>query len=252
MKSSIMASKIKKPLLFITAIIILLVIWHIAAVIIDDNFVLPSIEKTFSALIEVLSDGTSFLLILGTISRVVLALIIGFILGALLGYLSYKFESFALIITPMLSIIKSTPIASIIILFWFVIDGYSLPILVSVLMILPLVCENVTAGFRAIDPKLIEVCSVFDLSPITRFRILIFPSVVRYVAPVLITSIGITWKAEVAAEIIGYVSNSIGSAINDARSSFISRDVFAWTVIIIILSMLLEQLTKYLLRRVIK
>jgi NitT/TauT family transport system permease protein len=128
-------------------------------------------------------------------------------------------------------------------------SGDALPIVIAFLMVMPIIMQNLLDGFDAIDRELLEVCRVFELSFFKKMKILIAPTLLKYFIPAVITATGLAWKSEIAAEIIAYTKNSIGEKINDAKYFYESPTVFAWTVIIIFMSILLETITKYLLRR---
>jgi NitT/TauT family transport system permease protein len=50
-----------------------------------------------------------------------------------------------------------------------------------------------------------------------------------------------SWKAGIAAEVIALPSRSIGEALYQAKIFFSAPEMFAWTLAILILSVLLEQ-----------
>jgi NitT/TauT family transport system permease protein len=54
-------------------------------------------------------------------------------------------------------------------------------------------------------------------------------------------SLGISWKAGIAAEIIGIPSGSIGQMFYNAKIYFNTVDLFAWTVIVVLVSVLFEK-----------
>ena len=54
-------------------------------------------------------------------------------------------------------------------------------------------------------------------------------------------SLGISWKAGIAAEIIGIPAGSIGRMFYDAKVYFNTVDLFAWTVIVVVISVLFEK-----------
>jgi NitT/TauT family transport system permease protein len=80
-------------------------------------------------------------------------------------------------------------------------------------------------------------------------RVLVIPQLVRYLIPAIVTATGLAWKSEIAAEIIAYTRNSIGQNINDAKFNMDSPTVFAWTIIVIALSIILELIAKLIMRR---
>ena len=62
------------------------------------------------------------------------------------------------------------------------------------------------------------------------------------------TGIGIGWKAGIAAEVLGLPKNSIGKALYNAKIYLEMPDLFCWTAVIILLSLLFEKLAALLLR----
>ena len=76
-----------------------------------------------------------------------------------------------------------------------------------------------------------------------------FPTLLKYFIPAFITAAGLAWKSEIAAEVIAYTKNSIGGNISDANVIFDTPTAFAWTLVVIIFSIIIEVLTKFLLSR---
>jgi NitT/TauT family transport system permease protein len=116
-------------------------------------------------------------------------------------------------------------------------------------MVMPIVWQNTLDGFASVPKELIEVADLFDLPFRRRFKVLVFPVLSSYIFPAVITSVGLAWKSEIAAEIIAYTRSSIGMYINDAKSLMMTPTVFAWTAVIVIMSIALESVTKKALRR---
>ena len=115
---------------------------------------------------------------------------------------------------------------------------------------MPIIWQNLLDGYSAIDKNLIELADVYEFSYSKRLKLLVFPTLKKYLIPALITASGLAWKAGIAAEIIAYTKNSIGQGINDAKYNMETATVFAWTLVVIVLSIALEKTTKYFLRRV--
>jgi NitT/TauT family transport system permease protein len=175
--------------------------------------------------------------------------VLGIVLGIAVAILCHRFSLVKTILSPIISVIRSTPVASFIVLLWVMLDGNMLTITVAFLMVMPIVWQNTLDGFASIPKELVEVAQVYELSLKRRYEILVFPVLSRYIFPAIITSVGLAWKSEVAAEIIAYTKDSIGMHINDAKSLLLTESVFAWTIVIIVTSICLEMLLKKLLGR---
>jgi len=246
-KASLPYFKILKPII---SIVFILSIWEVAALIVNDEFFLPDILKTTESLFKILFSGTFFKVIFTALYRVGAGLILGIFLGIILATLCHKFDFLSTIFSPLISIMKATPVACIIVLLWIRMSYTEIAVFVVVLMILPIVWQNVYDGYKSIDNSLIEVTNVFELTRLQRFRILIIPSILSYLLPAIITSVGLAWKAEIAAEIM--TNSNIGRLIYDYKTvSYDTASIFAWTVIIVSLSIIFEKVTKCFLGRLI-
>lgn len=238
-----------KVLKTILSAIIVLSIWEIAALLINDAYFLPDILQTSKALIKIISSRSFFEVVFTSVYRVFSGLFYGIAAGTVLAGICYKFDIVNSIISPIISIMKATPVACIIVLLWVSLNYTELAIFVVILMVLPIVWQNVYEGLKAVDDQLNEVTKVFELTKFQRLKVLVVPSVLSYLLPAIITSVGLAWKAEVAAEIMS--NSNMGRLIYDFKTvSYDTASIFAWTVIIVTLSIVFEKVTKMLFGRV--
>lgn len=226
-------------------------LWQIAALIINNSFLLPDIPETLSALLGIISEGGGefFFAVFLTLLRVLCGLVLGIAIGIALAVLSHHISAVRALISPMISVIKSTPVASFIIILWIMLSGDTLAIFVAFLMVMPIIWQNLMDGYDAIDGDLIEISTVYQLSFKTKMRVLVIPTLLKYLVPAIITSVGLAWKSEIAAEIIAYTRNSIGQHVNDAKYFMDYASVFAYTIVVIVLSIIFEKVAKFLLLR---
>lgn len=224
-------------------------IWELVALCVDNSYFLPHVPETLSALIKLFSIDNFIVYILTSLLRVAIGLILGIVFGVIFATVSHILPLSNSLISPIISIMKATPIAAIILILWFTFTDASLAVFVVFLMVTPVVWQNVYDAYSSISKDMLEVCDVFEFSYFKRLRLLIFPTVTKYLIPAVITSIGLAWKAEIAAEIMTY--SNIGRSIQDFKTlSYDTASVFAWAIIIVALSLILENLTKYFLRRI--
>lgn len=247
-----MNKTLNKVLRYLLPAVFWLGVWELAALAVGSKFLLPDIAATAVALWEVVSSEGFFLTVLMTLLRVCCGLALGIAAGILLAFAAHRFPAVKHLLTPLISVIKSTPVASFIIILWIMLSGDMLTVFIAFLMVLPIIWQNLMNGFAAIDRDLDEVCRVFEFSYFKKLRVLILPTLMGYFIPAVITSVGLAWKSEIAAEIIAYTKNSIGQNINDAKFYFDTPTVFAWTLIVILLSIALERITGYAARRIKK
>lgn len=242
-------TKSKKYIYTILSVLVWVGVWWVASLLVGNRFFLPSPLHTIEALFELVGTLRFYNVVLLTLLRVLVGLLIGVLLGIALGILCHRFSSIFRFINLPISVIKATPVASFIILLWVLLSGDSLAILVSVLMVLPIVFQNTVDGFSSVSKDLIEVATLYKFSFAEKLKVLYLPVIQKFIYPAIITSVGLAWKAEIATEIIAYTRNSIGQNINDAKTALLTPTVFAWTLIIVIMSILLEYIAARLLRR---
>lgn len=228
-----------------------LALWELCAYMLDLSFIFPGAIETIKALGRLAITSTYWKIIFLSMLRIFLGLILGVILGIIFALIYQFFPFLRSFISTGMTVTKSTPVASIIMVLWVVmINGSrSLPAVISLLMVAPIIWQNLCDGFTSIDNQLGEVCEVFTFSRKRRLKLLVLPQLVKYFVPAFLTSIGLAWKSGIAAEIISYTKNSIGKNIFDAKNYFEGDVMLAWTLSVIILSICFEYLIKFFLRR---
>ena len=137
--------------------------------------------------------------------------------------------------------IKSTPVASFVNLALIFISSRYLSVLMGFLMVLPLLYTNVLTGLKGTDKKLIEMARVFRMKKSARIRAIYLPAAYPNFLSACALALGLSWKAGIAAEVIGLPDRSTGEALYQAKIFFSTPELFAWTLAIILLSVALEQ-----------
>ena len=162
------------------------------------------------------------------------------LLGIFLAILTHRIAILRDLVTPLMTVIKATPVASFIVLLLIWIGSDKVPSIITFLIVLPVIWTNIDEGLGQQDPKLCEVAKVFGFSAVKKLRLLTIPSVRPYFLSACRSSFGLAWKAGVAAEIIAMPRETVGTMIGQAKLYLNTEEMFAWTLTVIILSLLLE------------
>jgi NitT/TauT family transport system permease protein len=93
------------------------------------------------------------------------------------------------------------------------------------------------------------MAKVYRLSRWQKLRHLYLPSMRPFFSAAALSSIGLAWKAGIAAEVICRPQFSMGRELYESKIYLEMPDLFAWTIAVILLSMALEQLFRRLLAR---
>lgn len=173
----------------------------------------------------------------------------GITVGALLALLTARFTVAEQLLSPLLKTVRATPVASFIILalVWLATD--TLPAFISFLMVVPIVWANVDKGLRQTDRRLLEMARLFRLGKGRTLLHVWIPSVMPYFLTACTTALGLAWKSGIAAEVICRPDNSIGRLLQTAKLHLETAEVFAYTIAVIALSLVLERLLWALAKR---
>lgn len=226
-----------------------IVIWHILALHIDKEVFLPTPSKVFSVLInDLLPTATFRLSVILTLKNIALGFIIGIFLGlifAILASLSIFLE--ALIWLPV-KVIKSVPVASFVILSLLWIDSKDLAIFIPAIIVFPNIYTNTLTGIKETSSKLIDMAKVFNIPFFKRIFSIYVPNTLPYFLSASSIAVGMAWKSGVAAEVIGLAKNTIGNELYKAKLYFMTAELFAWTIVIVALSIICEILIQLLIK----
>jgi len=245
-------SKSIKIFLNFSILIFWIFIWEVLFKAIGQEILIVSPKDVFFN-VFVLSGKISFWkTIFFSTSRIILGFTLAVALGVFLASLSAKFKAFLWFIKPLFTVIKSTPVASFVVLTLVFIKSAYLPIFISFLMVLPIVWNNVLEGIRKVDTKLIDLGKVFKFSKFTYLFKIYVPSVFPYFSSAIATGLGFAWKSGIAAEIIANTKLSIGSEIYDSKIYLDTLNLFSWTLVVVIMSLLLEKIISALFCRMTK
>ena len=243
------AEKIRRYVYPPLALLLTLIVWEGAARIADVRFFFPTVTDTATALFSLFGTAKFWRTILLSLSRVLLGWIAGVAIGAVLVFFAKRFAFFGTWTRGLMSVLKSTPVASFILVLWFFIGSDAVPPFIAAVMSAPVVYQNLWDAEGALDPKLGEVTEVFGFSRFAKIRYYYLPAAVGFLIPAAVTSAGLAWKAGIAAEVIAYTKNSIGREIYEAKNYFQGDAVFAWTLTVIVLSLILEKAILFLGRK---
>ncbi len=116
-------------------------------------------------------------------------------------------------------------------------------------MVLPVIYTNVLQGIDGADPKLLEMASVFRMPFFRKVRYIYIPSVLPALVSAASVSLGFCWKSGIAAEVIGLPTGSIGEKLYEAKLYLMTGELFAWTAVIVLVSVVFEKLVMLLIRK---
>lgn len=164
------------------------------------------------------------------------------VLAVALAALAARLRWVRELLSPLVAVVKAVPVVSFIILALIFFSSENLSLLISALMVFPPVYLNVLEGIGHTDVQLLEMARVFRVPLSRQLRGIYLPAVLPYFRSAVSLGLGLCWKSGAAAEVIGLPAGSIGEALYTAKVYFQTGDLFAWTAVIVAISVLFERL----------
>lgn len=243
-----MSVKKQKPALVAGSVIFWIAVWHFGALAINKKLILkiPLPFETFKEFISLCGEKSFWQTVGVSVAHILLGFVLGAVLGVVFGLLSEKYLVFRAFTSPVHHLVKTVPVAALIILAWLWIPSSVLPSFISFLMVLPIVWSHTSSGVAAIDGKLVEMARVYSLSKRDIFFKVKLPLVSPFLRAGCTTALSIAWKSGVAAEVISSPTGSLGALLNGAKTSINYTRVFAVTLTVVLLSVAFEKILKLL------
>lgn len=217
-----------------------LIIWQAASMIIRNSIVFVGPAEVLNSLWNLLPTQEFWLSIASSFLKISLGFLSAFLMGILLGCISFRIPVLRELLEPLMLLCKAVPVASFVILALIVIGSGNLSILISFIIVLPVIFTNTLTGLENADPKLVEMAKVFHMHPWKRIRYIYWPTLSNQLASGCKVALGMSWKSGIAAEVIGVPASSIGEKLYMAKIYLNTADLFAWTVVILLLSAFFE------------
>lgn len=243
---------VKRIVRYSLVALIWLLLWQIAAQLVNKPLLLPSPMAVGVHICELCLSSSFYRVIGSSLGRVVAGIAIGVIFGALAGLLTAFSELARAFFSPALAIIKSTPVACFIFLIVLWVSRDIAPVIISAMIVTPIVWSNVETGILNADKALLEMARVYKMSRWKKIRHIYLPTIYPYFFASMRSSVGMAWKAGIAAEVLLFPLVSIGRMISDSKILLETTDLFAWTVVVVILSVIIEKLMVVLFSAIAK
>ncbi|MBR3294189.1 MAG: ABC transporter permease subunit [Oscillospiraceae bacterium] len=232
---------VKKLKRFLLALVFWLGLWFALSVLIRQELLLPSPWQVLRRLLALAGTRSFWRMTGSSILRVLIGIVSAALLGVLLAFLTHCSRLAHTLLAPLMTLVKSTPVASFIVLALVWIGRDLVPVFITGLIVLPVVWGNMSEALVSMDPKFLELAKVYRMPRLRILRRITLPSVLPSFRAALSTSLGLGWKAGIAAEVLTVPKQSVGRMIYESKLYLETTDLFAWTVTVVVLSLIIER-----------
>ncbi len=232
----------RKGLKKIFILIFWLAVWQAVSFFMDNSLVFSGPVEVAEALSRLVPTAAFWKTIGISLGKIGGGFCLALVFGILIGGLSYRFSFLGELLSPVISLMKTVPVASFVILALIWMGSSRLSVLIVFVVALPVIALNTQAGLKSVDPQLLEMADIFRIRGMKRFWYLYRPAAAPFFLNACRLAVGMSWKAGVAAEVIGVPAFSIGEQLYNAKIYLETADLFAWTAVVLALSYFCEKL----------
>lgn len=222
--------------------------WMLVAALVAQPLILPGPGAVALALLRLVRDGGTWAILAGSGARILGGLALAAVCGGLLAGISVRSRAFARLVAPALSFVKATPVACVVVLLLIWLGSARVSIAAVFLMALPGVYFSLVEGLSQVDKPLEQMFRLHGVRGWRLFCAHTWREVLPFVLSCARAVIGMSWKAGVAAELIGMAVGTVGERIYQAKLLIETADLLAWTVLVVAASWACERVLVWLLR----
>ncbi len=220
--------------------VVLLCVWQLGAVLVDAQVILPGPGPVLGALVRIMSLRPFSMNIGMTVLRALESFLLIVAAGTLFGLCAGFIPWVKAALNPILTVLKATPVMSVILLAFIWFSSGAVPIFSAFLMGFPVMFIQVSQSVTQMDSSLEQMCSLYGFSPSLKLKHYVVPSLLPSVITGARLTLSMVWKVVVAAEVLTVPRYGIGSRLQLAQVNLETSDVLAWTLIAVLLTALGE------------
>jgi len=237
----------KNFLKFIAIVFWIVVWWFVAKM--ANTFILPTPNETLKALYHIIFNKSFLSVVRASLIRIIIGFIISSMVGLVIGILAGLYEKFEIFINPIITVIKSIPVISLILIILFWMKSDVTPLVVCFLMCLPVMYNNIYDGIKNVDNNLIQMATLYKMNKGNMIKNIYIHSIKPYLFAAIKTCLNLGFRVTVAAEVLSNPKYGLGTELFNSKIYLNMADLFAYTVIIVMLSYIFEIALKYIIKK---
>ena len=225
-------------------VVFIILLWMIISIIFDNsNLIFPNFFKVLNETIKLLGNSFTFKVLGQTFVRLLIGFVCSFVIALFLGTIAGNNEKFKYFVRPLMVTLKTIPTASLVFLFLVLAGAKNAPIYIVVLICLPILYESIVSGYENIDRSIDDAIKLENGNKLEKIIELRLPQTIPFIMSGIASSLGLSFKIEIMAEILTGSSNSgLGSMIgyiqrNDPTNM---TGIFSYSLIAIIISIIID------------
>ena len=224
----------------IFSIIILLLIWQVTSIYIDNRLLFPSVIDVLNSMITVVTKESFITIIIYSIVRAVESFLISLGIALILAMLSYFNKIVYNCILPILSIIKAVPTMAFIVLLLIWTSKDYAPVIIGIMISLPIFYDAILNTMINLDKNLLQMCKVYNISIKDKIKEIIIPVIAVEISKVLSSTFSLIFKVVISGEVYAQPKYGIGAMIQLEKMQLNTAGIISWIIVITMVSYIFD------------
>lgn len=232
----------KRIVLTCLSILLIPVAWQLLSWQMAQPQLIPSFPDLIRALLRLVYTP-GFLVSIGTTClRACVGLLLSLAAASITAFLLNRSEAIRFLFMPWLSLLRSVPVISFILLALIFLNPEMIPLLIAFLTMYPLLTENLLKGLMNRRDSWKILARQFHLNAWNRLFQINYPQLRPYLFSGLASAVGFGWRAIIMGEVLSQCVDGIGKRMKEAQVFIDVPELIAWTLVAIVLSWLTDKL----------
>lgn len=228
-------SSLKNKRYLIISIFILVSIWQIVAIIVDNRLLLPSFFMVLSDIYKIILTDNFILLILSSMFRCIGSFLFSLILAIILAITSYYNKFIYNFLYIIIVFLKAIPTMAFIVLVLIWTSKDFAPIIIGVVISFPIFYDVILNSLIDIDKNLLQMFTVYRVKTIDKIITLIIPVIAISIKKVINSTLSLIFKVVISGEVYAQPEYGIGSIIQFEKMQLNTSRIIAWMIIITVI-----------------
>lgn len=228
---------------------ILLLAWQAIAVKVNNDIYLPKLQEVLTSLFQIVKEKDFLLIVFSSFYRTIISFGVALIFAIIMGVLSSLYPLINNLLKPLNSIGKTIPTLVLVVLALIWVDKDNAPFIVGIAIVFPILYDGILNTLTKNDKKLEEMMKIYEVPTLEKVKKVYVPNIIFYILKILVPTISLAFKVVIAGEVHGQPKYGIGASVQLAKMNFDTPTIFAWIVIIAIISLLFELVNKILTKK---
>lgn len=232
--------QINPKLAAVLRFVLWMLVWEIISRFVQHNIPFAGPVKTVEALVMRMFHKEFYIAVWTTFSGIAFGFMAAMILGTLLGYMAYFHGKVDYMITPVIDFFRYIPMITFTLLAIMWSDSSALAFEVSIFLSVPVIYKHTLTGLKNSNQHYLTRVRRIKMQPVKKFIYLYQPVKMPEYIPGCHRALSMCWKSGIIAQLLGNTRHSIGSMLYQARDNVDVAGIFAWTLVIVGLSVAFE------------